>query len=249
MPKTEQRSFRSELRTEISGDKRYLVGRAASFGVMSKDLAGFREILAPNCFDDALSAPDADVLATINHDNNLLLGRTASGTLRLTSDAQGLNYKVLLPATTYASDLAALCNRGDISQSSFAFTVEPGDDEWSLTTDPETGEKVPLRTINRIRHLYDVSVVHTGAYPRTAAQLSDRALPGSMPPEMRALLLRSATEECECECPECVDGECDECSEPRCEDARCATAGCPGQTGSDRAAANARALAIAEAAL
>ena len=115
MPKTEQRSFHFQLRTEIAGDKKFLIGRAASYNVMSKDL-GFREIIASGAFDDVLADRDADVVCNINHSSNQLLGRTSSGTLRLASDSQGLSYRCALPATTYASDIAALAARGDATK-------------------------------------------------------------------------------------------------------------------------------------
>ncbi len=235
----ETRAFESEVRMEITGTSKYLVGRAASFGVLSHDLGGWREILAPGAFDDALSADDLDVVHTLNHDASKILGRTASGTTRLTSDSKGLHYRTLLPDVSYAQDLAALCERGDISASSFAFSVDPADEDWSETDDPDSGETVPLRTITRIAKLYDVATVAMPAYPGTAAGLSDRGLPATMPAELRSKILQRATDmdvdpnldadldqaaaddPCECDCSECEAGECAECSNPDCEDENC----------------------------
>jgi hypothetical protein len=47
--------------------------------------------------------------------------------------------------------------RGDITQSSFAFTVE--EDSW------EQVEGKDIRTINKVKRLYDVSPVSIPAYP------------------------------------------------------------------------------------
>jgi HK97 family phage prohead protease len=220
----ETRSFKTELRTEQSGGKTFLVGRAASFGVMSHDLGGWREIIEHGAFDDALAAPDLDVVHNVNHDPSKILGRTLSGTTTLTSDVRGLNYRTLLPDVTYARDLAELCKRGDVSQSSFAFTVDPDDEDWSDTDDPDNpGERCGLRTISRVSRLFDVATVASPAYPGTAAGITDRSLPASMPAELRARILQRAEDDdtCDCECPECIAGACDDCSNPDCTDENC----------------------------
>src|ERR1700677_2175877 len=116
----ETRFFKTELRTEQAAGKTYLIGGAASYSVMSHDLGGWREIIEPGAFDDALADPELDCIHTINHDPAKILGRTLSGTTRLSSDSKGLNYRTLLPDVSYARDLAELCKRGDVSQSSFA---------------------------------------------------------------------------------------------------------------------------------
>jgi phage head maturation protease len=51
--------------------------------------------------------------------------------------------------------------RGDIDQMSFAFSMREGVETWDMTEEP------PLRTINKVDELYDVSVVTRGAYPTT----------------------------------------------------------------------------------
>lgn len=62
-----------------------------------------------------------------------------------------------MPETSYGKDLAVSMKRGDITQSSFAFTVEK--DDWS--TDDNGND---LRTIKKIKRLYDVSPVTYPAY-------------------------------------------------------------------------------------
>src|SRR5262249_31979044 len=81
------------------------------------------EQIAPGAFDRALKDQD-DVRALFNHNADYVLGRTASGTLRMTEDDKGLRYEADLPDTTVARDLAAMVERGDINGSSFAFAVE-----------------------------------------------------------------------------------------------------------------------------
>ena len=151
----EKRYFNIETRTEKREDgSTTITGHAAVFNKLSSDLGGFREIIAPNAFESVLSD---DVRALINHDPNLLLARTTSGTLNLEQTNEGLQYSFDVPDTTYGRDLIISMERGDISQSSFAFTIE--EDSWETTEDGE------IRTINKVKQLYDVSPVTYPAYP------------------------------------------------------------------------------------
>src|SRR5580693_3820219 len=179
----EKRIIPSEVRTESAGGKTYLTGRAASYDTMSHDLGGWRETLAPGAFDAALSDPSLDVTHNINHSADKVLGRSTSGTLVLSTSRKGLNYRTLLPQCGYARDLVELVKRGDIHESSFAFTIADDGESWTDVDDPEEeGKRCALRTITRIGKLHDVSTVTSAAYPQTGAQISDRSLPVSMPP-------------------------------------------------------------------
>jgi hypothetical protein len=131
-----------------------VVGHASVYNTMSEDLGGFREIIAPGAFDDVL---ENDVRALINHDGNLILARTTSGTLKLSTDEKGLKYEFDMPQTSYGKDLAISMKRGDVTQSSFAFTVE--NDNW------ETKDGMDVRTITKVKRLFDVSPVTYPAYP------------------------------------------------------------------------------------
>ena len=131
-----------------------IVGHAAVFGQLSEDLGGFQERISNTAFDDVL---DNDVRAFFNHDPNHLLARTSSGTLKLSVDEKGLKYEFSVPDTSSGRDLLVSMDRGDITQSSFAFTVE--DDSW------EERDGIDIRTINKVKRLYDVSPVSIPAYP------------------------------------------------------------------------------------
>tara|TARA_R100001244_G_C5107436_1_gene120310 strand:- start:31 stop:621 length:591 start_codon:yes stop_codon:yes gene_type:complete len=151
----EKRYFNIDTRTEKREDgSTTITGHAAIFNQMSSDLGGFREVIAPNAFENVLNN---DVRALINHDPSLLLARTTSGTLKLEQTDEGLQYSFAVPDTTYGRDLIISMERGDITQSSFAFTIE--DDSWETTEDGE------VRTINKVKQLYDVSPVTYPAYP------------------------------------------------------------------------------------
>lgn len=155
-----------------SGSAGVLVGYALKYDTLSRNLGGFVETIAPGTFDKSL-ADGGDVLVRYNHDDNMLLGRTASGTARLIPDEVGIQYEVDLPDTTVGRDVAALAERGDVYQSSFAFyTVE---DEWSMT---ENG--FPLRTL-RAAQLVDVAPVNSPAYLDTSSGLRSLAEKRGLP--------------------------------------------------------------------
>lgn len=136
-----------------------LRGYAAKFGVLSENLGGFRETIAAGAFADVLQD---DVRALFNHDPNIILGRTQAGTARVFQDDTGLGYEVDLPDTPQARSLVTSIERGDVSQSSFAFRVaRPDGDEW--VEDEATG--AITRTIKKFARLYDVSPVTYPAYP------------------------------------------------------------------------------------
>lgn len=116
---------------------------------------------------DALNEADtSDVRALLNHDANIVLGRTTSGTLRLMSDDTGLMYEVDLPDTQAARDLAVSIERGDISQSSWGFMLrvdaDDNGDEWRR----ENGKD--HRVIKRVGRVFDVSAVTFPANPDTS---------------------------------------------------------------------------------
>lgn len=163
--KIERRTFKAELRKD--GESRKVSGTAVVFNQLSENLGGFREQIDPAAFD---GCDMSDVRCLINHDDNRVLGRNASGTLTITRDAGGVHFECDPPDTSYARDLAACMDRGDINQCSFSFTVAPGGSEWD---EDENG--VTIRTVKKISRLYDVSVVTYPAYPQTSSEIRSNA--------------------------------------------------------------------------
>lgn len=153
-----------EARTAPDGPPQ-LVGYAAVFNSPTR-VGSFEERIAEGAFSDAIAQDD--VRALFNHDPNYILGRTTAGTLRLAQDARGLRYEVDLPDTAWARDLWASVQRGDITQSSFAFAVAPDGEQWDGT------QKPPVRTLTRI-HLFDVSPVTYPAYTQTTVAVRAEA--------------------------------------------------------------------------
>lgn len=147
---------------EADGDEMMLEGYAAVYN-SETDLGHFREVIKPGAFDDVLNN---DVRALINHDPNLILGRTTNGTLELSVDERGLKYKVKLGDQQYAKDFYESVKRGDISQSSFAFTIDK--QSWN--------EERTVRSVDKVRQLLDVSPVTYPAYAAATVQARDQQL-------------------------------------------------------------------------
>ena len=154
----EQRAYDGEIKA--AAESRTVEGYASVFNSMSEDLGGFREIILPGAFSNVL---DNDVRALYNHDSNYLLARTTSGTLELKEDEKGLYYRFEMPNTSYGNDMLELFRRGDLTQSSFGFTVEK--DNWRM----EDGQQV--RYIERVGSLFDVSPVVFPAYSQASSGL------------------------------------------------------------------------------
>jgi HK97 family phage prohead protease len=100
----------------------------------------------------------------------LILGRTSSGTLELSSDEKGLRYTVTPPDTQVGRDTLELVRRRDLRGSSFAFAVDESKGaSWS------SDEQGAIREIREVSLLADVSVVLTPAYPASSAAVAQRS--------------------------------------------------------------------------
>lgn len=171
MTDSERRFTTVRVEVRAAGETRTIGGYAALFDSPSQNLGGFREFIAPGAFNRAASrnwpGSGTGVLARYNHDDNLLLGNTDSGTLRLSVDETGLRYDVDVPETGNSAGIYELVQRGDVRSSSFAFMTD--DDEWS--TD-DSG--FPVRTLRQVQ-LLDVAPVNTPAYLDTSVGLRSLA--------------------------------------------------------------------------
>lgn len=150
-----------DLRASVSDDGK-ISGYAAVFNSLSEDLGGFKEIITADALNGVIE--QSDVFAVLNHDiDRGLLARSKQGigTLKLSVDGKGLRYEFTPPDTPLGKEVTESIRRGDITGSSFAFSVES--DDWS--------KDYTLRTIRKIRRLYDVSPVYQPAYEGTSVAL------------------------------------------------------------------------------
>lgn len=154
-PDHELRAIESPIRA--TADE--IEGYAAVFDQVAEIMPGFREVVRAGAFTRTL-AEGADVRAFWNHNPDMVLGRTGSGTLALTEDDHGLRYVIRPPDTQWARDAMVSIARGDVNQSSFMFAAVV--DRW--THDEAAGYS--LRELIDVE-LFDVSPVAFPAYAGT----------------------------------------------------------------------------------
>jgi HK97 family phage prohead protease len=149
-----ERFYQLVSRAEVSTSG-LLVGYASVFDVPTtrqNQYAG-TETIARGAYDACLKD---DVVALVDHDSSKLLGRAASGTLRLSTDDHGLRFEVDLPDTSLGRDVRELVRRGDLAGCSFSAAVGQVD-------------RVDGGVVHRsFARLVDVSVVTFPAYPETS---------------------------------------------------------------------------------
>lgn len=160
MNDSKMREFRGDIEIRATEEKpRRIGGYAAVYydGSAGSEYelwtGGPMERVVAGAFDKAVR--EDDVRALRDHDSSALLGRTKSGTLRLSTDSRGLKYEIDLPDTSVGRDVFESVRRGDMTESSFAFEIT--DEEWKK----EGGKRI--REIKGVR-LFDVSCCAFGAY-------------------------------------------------------------------------------------
>ncbi|MDM0720356.1 HK97 family phage prohead protease [Clostridium perfringens] len=144
-----------ETRTEENSNERIISGYINKFNSRSQYM-GFYEEVAKGAFDKTL-ADGHNIYAMYNHNSDMILGSTRSGSLRLNVDNIGLHFELRInPNISYASDIAELVKSGDLEGCSFGFWVT--DDEWTYTED-----KIDLRIIKELE-LIEVTITPFPAY-------------------------------------------------------------------------------------
>tara|TARA_R100001463_G_scaffold60581_1_gene113147 strand:- start:252 stop:2105 length:1854 start_codon:yes stop_codon:yes gene_type:complete len=143
----------STIEARSDSDEMIIEGYAALYD-NETNIGPFKETIARGAFDDVMQN---DVRALLNHNPDFILGRSGAGTLELELDDTGLKYRVHLGEQQYAKDLYESVKRGDISQSSFAFTI--AEQSWN--------ENRTVRSVDKVATLLDVSPVTYPAYKDT----------------------------------------------------------------------------------
>lgn len=116
---------------------------------------GFTEVIARGALD---GADLSDVPFRYNHNDTwLVIARTRNKSLELTVDDKGLFIRAVLIDTQTNRDIYKSIQAGLLDKMSFSFTTEK--DEWDYENDK--------RQVQKIKKLYDVSVVDTPFYQDT----------------------------------------------------------------------------------
>lgn len=169
-----------EVRNIGEGEEKqtHLQGYALTFDSLSEDLGYFREIIRKGALDNCKMD---NVVLNVNHDMDKPLARNNKGngngigTLTLTVDEKGLFFDAIPTDTSYSRDLISNMEAGIIDKCSFAFMLDWQDDE-AQTWDWDTNNRgYDLRTINKIKEIFDVSIVTNPAYESTSCTSYKRA--------------------------------------------------------------------------
>jgi len=165
MDKKEIRTLTGSVEVREAADKNPVIeGYAAVFNDETVIGGQFAERVAPGAFEGARMD---NTVALFNHDINQPLARVGRG-LEISVDERGLKYRFEVGNQSYAKDLVENIRMGNVSTSSFGFTVR--DDEWERRDDG-----LNLRTIKEVDLLFDVSPTTQGAYPTTEVGLRSMA--------------------------------------------------------------------------
>lgn len=159
--KKEIRNIAAEV--TVDEESRKVEGYALLFNVPSDGL-DIEEIIEPRALDGVIEK--SNVFALLNHDERrgiLARSKKGAGTLSLTVDGKGLRYRFDAPRTALGDELLEYLKRGEVTESSFAFTV--AEDVW------EKKGETWKRTIKKIDELYDVSPVYDAAYSKTTVYM------------------------------------------------------------------------------
>jgi uncharacterized protein len=161
-----------ETRADGDADKPAVIEGYAAMYNQRTDLGWYEEEILPGAFDDVLMD---DVRCLFNHSPNYVLARSnkGQGTLSLSLDSTGLKYRYETPNRSYALDLADAIEKGDVSQSSFAFRTKE-------TIWVERQDEKSLRQIKSLETLFDVAPVTYPAYADTT--VAKRSLEAEKPP-------------------------------------------------------------------
>ena len=150
----------SELRA--GSVSRRIEGRSIVFNSLSQDFGGWKEEISPDAINDEIINA-SDILFLLNHsDSRGILGRKRKGSGSLSTEIRedGVYFSFDAPQTSLGDELLEYLRRGDITQCSFAFTVD--DDDWK-----EQEDGTYIRTIKKFHRIYDMSAVYTPAYTDT----------------------------------------------------------------------------------
>ncbi len=164
--KQERRTFTGTVHTRSEGEGMPKeIGGIAAVINSATDLGYFEEVILPGAFDNALSK-DYDIRCLFNHEAELILGRTKANTCKVFVNGDGNLEYTWIPDYENPTHMSVVRSimRGDITQSSFAFTIK--EQTWS---ESEKYGSMGKRTIKVIDELFDVSPVTYPAYADTEA--------------------------------------------------------------------------------
>jgi len=164
------RSYKASFRAVDDSDKNGIIeGVPIVFDSATRMVDWFGDEYDEVISKGALDKADLrDVRLFVNHDmNKIALARSKNGnenstmSFEITDEGLKIRAKLDVENNAEARALYSAIQRGDMDGMSFAFRVDS--DTWSGLDD-----EIPVRTINSISIVHEVSVVNYPAYPQTS---------------------------------------------------------------------------------
>lgn len=148
---------------ERADGKKYLSYYAIVFNKLSRNMGGWYERILPSAVE---GADFSEWVAKKNHNPDLLLGSSLSGTATHTIDEVGVLARVLVGDSPTWQNTISEVGRGDLNFASFEFQTASGGVEWKSEKRDENIE-IDVREVKKFLKIWDLSPVVTPAYPDT----------------------------------------------------------------------------------
>lgn len=172
--------FAGNIRREKSddGNGRTITGTAIVFGQRSLPLWADEEKIAYEIIDenavDENTIKNSDILLTMFHDREKLLGRcrNGEGTMQCSIDKNAVTFACELADTAIGNEALSAVSRGDITGCSFI-----GDVDWDdckkvvLDEKDEAGRIVCEYHVKKLLNIKDFTITPSPAYPSTDTEI------------------------------------------------------------------------------
>jgi uncharacterized protein len=156
----ERRILEAKYDIESRADgKKYISFYAIVFNVLSRNMGGWYERILPEA---VVGADFKEWCVKKNHDANLLLGASWSGTATYEVDSRGVKCTVLAGNTSVWKDTIEEIDRGDLNFASFEFSLNNEGTSWGVET--QEGIEIEVRNVKSIKKIWDLSPVVVPAY-------------------------------------------------------------------------------------
>lgn len=166
----ELRSFGQKLafrKTDKKGMVGIIEGYAALYDVESRDMGGWREILARGAFTESLKK-GLDIRMLYQHRSDSVMARESAKTLKVGEDSKGILFEAELIDTTANRDRFLEIESGNLDAMSFGMPYSSVTARWHR----DAVKKYDIRTVTKA-DIVEISVVTWAAYEATTVTARD----------------------------------------------------------------------------
>lgn len=184
-PSLELRSFLQGIELRSVAKQGFLTdglkGYAVVYGTESRDMGGWKEVIARGAMADSLKK-GLDVRLLYQHDSKQPMARESAGTLMLREDSKGVYFEADLTDNSLNRDVISNVKARNLDAMSFGMPYGSVTAKWERSAD----KKYDVRTVTKA-DVVEISVVTWAAYEDTTlaardwnnfrASSSDNAMP------------------------------------------------------------------------